>query len=481
MATTDVRAGTKIPPCDVIVAGGGMSGLVAACAATEAGARVALVEKGTRLGGSMRLSNGFLVTFPVPGALHDAVPEGDPLLQTVVSEGFAPAAEWLGRLGVPMVPRLDPVGGRAGYRVDPREVIATLEQWLETHGASVHLEHALGAWRRDADGGCGVADLVGVGGSISVRVPSLVLATGGFQGNPELVSRLCRVSTASILHRSNPWSTGDGLLAALDAGAALSRALDGFYGHAMAAEPALVNDRTYAALTQYQGNLCVALNTGGHRFADESAGLGEEELNQHLARQAHQLGWYVGDEEIASLDAPRGSGTVVHVILERTASLGGIVHRGNSLHELCESMSSTAIHPTAALETLRDFRRAMAQGTEPDGVRRAGNRFGFDRPPYWAVKVRPGITFSTGGLAVDTSMQVRDRVTASSPMAVNVTDPADYRPSVLAGLFACGADVGGVSGSSYAGGLASALVTGWAAGRAAAHGAAPPGGAAPRP
>ena len=63
-------------------------------------------------------------------------------------------------------------------------------------------------------------------------------------------------------------------------------------------------------------------------------------------------------------------------------------------------------------------------------------------------------------------------------LARHVTDPSDYRPSVLAGLYACGADVGGVSGRSYAGGLATALVTGRLAGQAAAHGALGPLGAA---
>ncbi len=464
---------------DVAVSGGGMSGLVAACAAAQTGARVALFEKGSRLGGSMRLSNGFLVTFTTARELHDAVPEGDAPLQAVVVEGFAGACEWLGQLGVPMVPRRRAVGGRSGYQVDPNEVVATLERRLLMHGGSIHLEQALRAWNRDGTGGDATCvALAHDGSTTTVSTVSLVLATGGFQGNAELVARLCRIATAGAYHRANAWSTGDGLLCALDAGAAMSRSVDGFYGHAMAAEPATVNDRTFAALTQYQGNLCVALNADGCRFADESAGLGEEELNQQLARQPGQLGWYIGDEEIASFDAPRGSGTTVRVILERTERLGGIVHRAPTFRELCEALAATGLHATAALETLRDFRQAMREGTHPRAVQRSNNRLRFDRPPYWAVKVRPGITFTTGGIAVDTSMRVIDRVTSSSPLARHVTDPSDYRPSVLAGLYACGADVGGVSGRSYAGGLATALVTGRLAGQAAAHGALGPLGAA---
>lgn len=447
-----------------------MGGLAAACAAAEAGARVAVFEKGSRLGGSMRLSNGFLVTFSAARELHDAVPEGDAPLQAIVAEEFAGACEWLGKLGVPMVSRRRAVGGRSGYQVDPGDVVATLERCILTHGGSIHLEQALRHWHRGATGEGPARVVLARDGSIAtVTTSSLVLATGGFQGNAELVSRLCRISTAGTYHRANPWSTGDGLLSALDAGAAMSPSVGGFYGHSMAAEPATVNDRTFAALTQYQGNLCVALNVEGRRFADESAGLGEEELNQELACQPTQLGWYVGDEELASLDAPKGSGTAVRVILERTELLGGVVRRSPTLRGLCDALAATGMHVSAALATLRDFRQAMANGAHPRGARRDDKRLRFDRPPYWAVKVRPGITFTTGGIAVDTSMRVLDRATSSSPLAQYVTDPSDYRPSVLTGLYACGADVGGVSGRSYAGGLATALVTGRLAGQAAAR------------
>ncbi|MBI2292571.1 MAG: FAD-dependent oxidoreductase, partial [Betaproteobacteria bacterium] len=48
---------------DVLVAGGGMAGLCAAISALEKGANVLVVEKGTRFGGSMRLSNGLIWTF----------------------------------------------------------------------------------------------------------------------------------------------------------------------------------------------------------------------------------------------------------------------------------------------------------------------------------------------------------------------------------------------------------------------------------
>ena len=61
----------------------------------------------------------------------------------------------------------------------------------------------------------------------------LVLATGGFQGDAELVERYVR-PTAPLRVRANPWSAGDGLRVALEHGAALTAGLDEFYGRNMA-------------------------------------------------------------------------------------------------------------------------------------------------------------------------------------------------------------------------------------------------------
>ncbi|MCL8207940.1 MAG: FAD-dependent oxidoreductase [Actinomycetia bacterium] len=69
---------------DVVVAGGGMAGLCAAIAALEAGARVLLVEKGTRLGGSMALSGGIVWTFEDRRSLHAWIPDGDATLKDLV-------------------------------------------------------------------------------------------------------------------------------------------------------------------------------------------------------------------------------------------------------------------------------------------------------------------------------------------------------------------------------------------------------------
>jgi succinate dehydrogenase/fumarate reductase flavoprotein subunit len=71
-----------------------------------------------------------------------------------------------------------------------------------------------------------------------------------------------------------------------------------------------------------------------------------------------------------------------------------------------------------------------------------------------AVKVMPGVTHTVGGIRIDTATRVLG---------------ADERP--VCGLYAAGADVGGIAAGGYASGLATALVLGLTAAETAAESA----------
>jgi fumarate reductase flavoprotein subunit len=86
-----------------------------------------------------------------------------------------------------------------------------------------------------------------------------------------------------------------------------------------------------------------------------------------------------------------------------------------------------------------------------DAARAAGGEVRELEDGRLAVHVMPGVTHTIGGLRVDTSARVLD---------------AEGRP--LPGLYAAGADVGGISTGGYASGLASALVLGLTAAETAA-------------
>ncbi|MDQ4018847.1 MAG: FAD-dependent oxidoreductase, partial [Actinomycetota bacterium] len=90
---------------DLVVAGAGMAGLVAAARARELGADVLVHEKGDRPGGSMRLSGGFVWRYREWERFRAECPGGDPDLQRVVFDCLDEGLAWLERLGAPVLAR----------------------------------------------------------------------------------------------------------------------------------------------------------------------------------------------------------------------------------------------------------------------------------------------------------------------------------------------------------------------------------------
>src|SRR6266513_3734957 len=147
---------------DLVVAGAGMAGLAAAARAVELGASVEVYEKGTRPGGSMLLSSGFLWRHRAFDTFRAECPGGDPELQRIVHERLDDALDWLEGLGAQVEERETGNPLTVGRLFNPRG----LTELLVARAGPVRMEEPL----RELPEG----------------VP-VVLATGGFQGDRELV------------------------------------------------------------------------------------------------------------------------------------------------------------------------------------------------------------------------------------------------------------------------------------------------------
>ena len=456
----------KILEADVLVLGGGMAGLCAALSAAENGARVLVLEKGTRFGGSMALSNGIVWSFGRSADVRTRLREGDPALQDVVVEQLPAGMDWLVSHGVQLEPLQHYFGYGHGRPASGPQMTAALGDAIRARGGE--LVAGVGMQQLVVEDGRVVGAMGhGADGCLQATAPSVVLATGGFQGNAELLARYVSPQAQHMYLRANPWSTGDGLLAALQAGAATTPALDAFYGHAMTAPPARFGADRFQEMSHKYGPMAVALNLDGRRFADESAGTGEETLNIAMARQREATAAYVFDA--ATADRPYDAGPLARVIVERARQAGGPVVQADTLEDLADQMQRWGFPPREVVRTLREFNAAIEAG-EGGSLQppRRGEAYGVVKAPFTAALVRSAITFTCGGLAVDLDMRVLRR-SASVTMLPLARAPADeLQVSPVPGLFAAGCDVGGISGWSYMGGLAQALVTGRLAGAHAA-------------
>jgi fumarate reductase flavoprotein subunit len=302
---------------DLIVAGAGMAGLVAAARAREVGASVVILEKGDRPGGSFLLSSGFIWRYGDWERFRDECPGGDPKLQRLVYERLDDDLAWLESLGVSVLARETGNPITAGARVDPVQAIEALAR----RAGEIRLGEPLN-------------DLPG-------ETP-IVLATGGFQGDRELVRRYVTPEADSLLLRASPWSTGDGLGLALERGASLTDGMHEFYGRNLAAAPQMSTDSFIRLQQLYALHTDAIVNERGEHFVSNH--WAEIDVVQWTARQPGARAWYhvaesalgrrVRDRTVGEMiEAARAAGApverrdgkvVVEVAAAITTTLGGI-------------------------------------------------------------------------------------------------------------------------------------------------------------
>ncbi|MFH1605336.1 MAG: FAD-dependent oxidoreductase [Pseudomonadota bacterium] len=451
---------------EVLVVGGGMAGLCAAISASEKGANVLVLEKGTRFGGSMWLSNGLIWTFADQALVRKHIPDGDAALQDFLVDGLPDALVWLASQGVALEPEQPFLEFGRGRRSNPAQMTPVLVDRVKALGCRILLCTGMQALRT-TDGAVTGALAFDADGAIEVQADSVILATGGFQGNAELVTRYITPYADRMYLRSNPWSTGDGFIAAVDIGAAVTPLLNTLYGHALNAPPARFNAFEFQDMSHKYGQIAVALNLEGRRFADESAGTGEELLNSCIANQPLATAVYIVDAAIA--DMPTENNPPPRVVIARARKAGAPVVDADSLEDLAEKMRAWGLPPVEVLNSLHGYNSAVRSGGG-DRVHpaRRKNAFPIEKPPFTAVLVRASITYTCGGLRADLDMRVLRRASSISMLPMVSADLSELQTAAIPNLYVAGCDLGGISNRGYMGGLSHALVTGRAAGTAAA-------------
>src|SRR5260370_26291533 len=241
--------------------GGGLAGLATASAAAELGARVTVVEKSGAPGGSAAMSAGIVWTAPDLATLGRVVPGGDPALGRALIDGFWPEVERLRRTGVLVSDRWEgQMGFGSAVRVDIKALLAAWQDKIVAAKGRVIVGSPARRLVTDTAGRvCGAA-IETAGRRRELRADAVLLATGGFQGDPELLTTFIGAGADAMLVRSNRGSVGDGFRLAHEVGASASRCLDGFYGHLVPSPLAQLRQDQYLQLTQYYSNHCMLVN-----------------------------------------------------------------------------------------------------------------------------------------------------------------------------------------------------------------------------
>src|SRR5215217_4536316 len=360
---------------ELVVAGAGMAGLVAAAEARRLGADPLVLEKLGRPGGSMRLSSGVIWRHRDFETFREECPDGDERLQRLLFERLDADLDWLEALGAPALARDTGNPVTTGTRFDPA-------------GLTDALVEAAGGLAAPDGGGPRAA---GVRVAERLREPPagvpLVLATGGFAADRELLEEHVSPEAGHAFLRAAAGSTGDGLRIGLVAGGSTSAGLDEVYARAMPAPPARIGEGDLVALSQLYARHADVTNERGEHY--ETATWSEIDVAQWQLRQPRARAWFtVPADRLEERVRERTVADMVHA-----AEAAGAPVRRDQQHVTVETVA--------------------------------------------------GVTTTLGGLAIDEHA---------------LTAP---------GVFACGADVGGIATGGYASGLAAALVFGRIAARAA--------------
>ena len=488
---------------DVIVVGGGNAALCAALSASESGKKILVLERAPEeeAGGNSRFTAGlFRVAYGGVEDLKKVMPDltkeeiertdfgtytedqflddmarvteyrCDPDLTEILVKRSLPTVEWMRKKGV----RFTAAWGRQAFNIGGRfkfwggltveavgggpGLVEGLTAIAKKQGIEIRYGARALSLVSDDSGVKGVKAKIN-GKSIDLQASSVVLAAGGFQANPEMRARYLGPGWELAKVRGTRFNTGDVIRMALDIGAAPAGNWSGC--HAVAWERNAPEFGDLAIGDQFQKHSYpwgVYINAEGRRFLDEGADFRNYTYAKYgrvILSQPRQFAWQVFD---AKVKAQLRDEYKIRQVTRVSA---------NTLEELCAKLEDT--DGKAALEELKAYNAAVRTDIPfnpnvKDGRCTSNLRINksnwantLDTPPFEAYAVTCGITFTFGGLRVNTDAQVMS---------------TDGEP--IPGLFAAGELVGGIFWFNYPGGtgLTNGAVFGRIAGGSAARAAA---------
>lgn len=242
------------------------------------------------------------------------------------------------------------------------------------------------------------------------------------------------VGTDQVKVRATSSGTGDGLRMGLaNGGDAVN--MNGFYGHLLAREARDRDDLWPYPILDVLALVGIVVAQDGTRLVDENIG-GVTTTNEIAWSKYPEDCWLVFDDDAWQTNATLGITPPNPWLVDH----GATVMTAPTLAELA---TQSGIAAAQLLATVDDIATGRAQPPRTGTVK-------LSQPPYRAVPLIAGVTFTMGGLRVDQSAQL-----------------LDSNGAAIGGLYAAGGTMGGLHGGprvGYAGGLLEAAVFGLLAG-----------------
>lgn len=401
-ATTSTKT-TETKNYDVVVVGAGAAGLASAIEAAEKGAKVAVLEKMPMVGGSTVLSGGIVYgtgseaqkKLGIQDSVSDLVKywseraenKNDVEKLTFVAERSGKTIDWLVKLGVKFA---DPIP--AGTSPVPRAhtstengagIIKPLKAYADQKKVEFFLEtSAKELISNDKGEVTGVKAVDKANKEINFTAKAVVLATGGFDRNPELVKTYASVAEGQPSF-AGTGNTGDGLTMAIKLNADIIT------------HGGVIGFRAVEGETAYTTDVCMlmwmpylSVNKQGKRFVNEATDY--PLFYEQLVKQEGKVSYLIFD------------GNTYAPALDKAVEKGS-AFVADTLDELAQK---AGINAEGLNNTVKEYNEMIKNGKDTQFGKDLTGQKAIDKPKYYALKVVPAILGTLTGLKTNLDTQV---------------------------------------------------------------------------
>ena len=439
---------------DVVVIGSGGAGLAAAIQASDAGARVVIIEKMPTIGGNtIKASVGMNAAetrFQKLKGIEDSKElfyeetlkggkfRNNPQLLREFVERAPKAIDWLAAHGI----ELNDITITGGMSIDrthrPADrsavgsfLISGLVRNINQREIEVLLETSVAEILCENGAVSGVKVVDEYNDSRILNAKSVIVATGGFSANREMVVKY-RPELEGFVTTNHKGATGSGLALLQHIGA------DTVDMGEIQIHPTVEQTTSYLVSEAIRGGGAILVSQAGHRFYNEMET--RDKVSAAIIALPEKSAWIVFDDKV------RAANKAADEYIAK-----GFVIAAPTPHELAVKLN---MDQETLQTTLGRYNDCVALQKDEEFGRTTALRHPLNTGPYYAIRIAPGVHHTMGGVTINTDTAV-----------------LDARKQAIAGAWAAGEVVGGIHGANRIGGnaVADIIVFGMLAGRNAAN------------
>ena len=422
---------------EIVIIGAGGAGMTAAIMLQQAGKDFVILEKMPYVGGNTTKATGGMNASETHYQKEQGIKDSNALfaadtmkgghalndssLVAVMANSSAGAIDWLDTIGAEL-PKISFSGGASVNRIHaPADgsgvgayLVDRFSAKLNELGVEVMLETAATELLADADGKITGVKAEGPDAVYTINAKAVILASGGFGANEEMYTTY-RPDLKGTVTTNAPGATGDGIVMAQALGADLVD-IEQIQLH-----PTVEQTTSILITESVRGDGAILVNQSGVRFTNEL--LTRDAVSAAELAQEGSYAYIIFDQKLRdNLKA-----------IEKYVK-SGITVQADTIEGLAEQLN---IDPATLATTLADWNEIVKNKRDTQFGRTTGMNEDLTTPPYYAIKIAPGIHHTMGGVKINTAAEVINTDGAAIP-----------------GLFAAGEVCGGVHGGNRLGGNA---------------------------